>query len=204
MINEHWNKIFKKTESENLGWFEKDFNQTLKFLKLVENLSEKDVFVAGAGTSMLVEKLIGKCQNLFLNDISDEALSILKQRIGRVKQGIIYLNADIGSELPIENESIDVWIDRAVLHFLLDEDQIDAYFKNLIDKIKVNGYAFLAEFASHGAPKCAGLKLHRYSIEELSERCGRNFNLVRSESYTYINPEGDERPYIYCLFKKIA
>ena len=202
MINEHWNKIFKKTESENLGWYEKDFYQTLKFLNLIDHLGEKSVFIAGTGTSTLAEQLIGKCKNLILNDISEEALSISKKRIGKVKQPVEWLKADIGAELPIENKSIDVWIDRAVLHFLIDEDQIDTYFKNLNEKINVNGYALLAEFASHGAPKCAGLELHRYSIEELIVRCGKDFELIQSESYTYINPEGDERPYIYCLFKK--
>ncbi len=165
---------------------------------------KRDVFIAGTGTSTLAEQLIGKCKSLILNDISEEALSISKKRIAKVKQPVEWLKADIGAELPIENKSIDVWIDRAVLHFLIDENQIDTYFKNLNDKIKVNGYAFLAEFASHGAPKCAGLELHRYSIEELIERCGKNFELIQSESYTYINPEGDERPYIYCLFKKVG
>lgn len=204
MINEHWNKIFKKVESENLGWYEKDFYQTLKFINSIDRLSEKSVFIAGTGTSMLAERLIGKCKILILNDISEEALFITKKRIGNVKQPVEWLKADIGAELPVENNSIDVWIDRAVLHFLIKEENIDKYFKNLNDKIKVNGYALLAEFVLHGAPKCAGLELHRYSIEELIERCGKSFELIQSESYTYINPEGDLRPYIYCLFKKVG
>jgi hypothetical protein len=59
-----------------------------------------------------------------------------------------------------------------------------------------------AEFSLTGAPKCAGLTLHRYSTDEISQRLGSAFKLVSQFDYTYINPFGDPRPYIYVLFKK--
>ena len=59
-----------------------------------------------------------------------------------------------------------------------------------------------AEFSKTGAPKCAGLTLHRYSIEELSGNLDPSFKLVSDFEYTYINPFGDPRPYIYALYKR--
>lgn len=60
----------------------------------------------------------------------------------------------------------------------------------------------LAEFSKDGAPKCAGLELHRYTVDELKTRIGEAFTLVATEPYTYINPWGSPRPYIYALFRK--
>ena len=34
-LTEHWNKIFKKTDENKLGWYEEDFSQTLKFLNII-------------------------------------------------------------------------------------------------------------------------------------------------------------------------
>ena len=55
-----------------------------------------------------------------------------------------------------------------------------------------------------GAPKYAGLELHRYSIAATTRRMGSGFELVRHEEYTYINPFGAPRPYIYALCKNVA
>jgi len=203
MLTDHWNNIFKKVQPTKLGWYENDFSQTFKFLNFIGTLENKVVFLAGVGTSNLADQLIGKCKNLLLNDLSQEALSILKDRVGKTNQKIEWINEDIGTDLPLETNSIDVWIDRAVLHFLTKEEQIKKYFNNLNEKIKQGGYALLAEFSDIGAPKCAGLELHRYTIEELTKRCGKNFKLINSESFVFINPNGEERPYIYSLFQKI-
>ena len=90
------------------------------------------------------------------------------------------------------------------MYFLTAEADIKGYFKNVLSKVKVGGHALFAEFPPHGVPKCAGLDLHRYSLEELSERLGSSFSLIEHFDHTYINPGGDPRPYIYALFKRVA
>lgn len=69
--------------------------------------------------------------------------------------------------------------------------------------LKIGGHAVFAEFSLIGASKCAGLTLQRYSIEELSINGGSFFKIVSHFDYTYINPSGDPRPYIYVLFKRV-
>jgi hypothetical protein len=89
-----------------------------------------------------------------------------------------------------------------VLHFLLTEDDIAGYFRNLQSVLAPNGHVLLAEFAVHGAPKCAGLEVHRYSAEEMGKRLGPEFVLVKAEEFTFINPAGAPRPYVYALFRR--
>ena len=200
-LNEHWNDIFSKKTSSELGWYEKDVSQTLKFLEHIPLKEPATVFLPGAGTSELVDELFTRGHHLILNDISDEALHKLKNRIGTDKK-LTWLHHDISRPLPDDITQADIWIDRAVLHFLLEETDIQGYFANLRSAITQGGYVLLAEFSTKGAPKCAGLELHRYSIEEITERMGNEFELIKHEDYTYINPLGDPRPYIYALYKK--
>ena len=200
-LNEHWNNIFSNTSESKLGWYEKDVSQTLRFLDQIPSNKSATVFLPGAGTSVLVDELMARGHELILNDISDEALNKLKNRIGSDKR-LTWLHHDISKPLPDNIPKADIWIDRAVLHFLLEEADIQGCFANLQSAITQGGYALLAEFSTAGARKCAGLELHRYSIQEMTMRMGEEFELVKHEDYTYINPFGDPRPYIYALYKK--
>lgn len=199
--NEHWNAIFSTKADSELGWYEKDISQTLKFLDRIPVSKSSTVFLPGAGTSVLVDELLDRGHKLILNDISDEALNKLRNRIGTDTR-LTWLHHDISKPLPNNIPQAHIWIDRAVLHFLLDEGDIQGYFSNLQSAVSQGGYALLAEFSLEGAPKCAGLELHRYSIEEMTSRMSSEFELINHEEYTYITPFGDERPYIYALYKK--
>lgn len=163
-MNLHWNNIFLKTSDPELGWYEQDVSQTMKFIDAIDDCDCRRVFLPGAGTSLLVDELISRGKAIILNDISSVALDALKKRIGAVANDLNWLCRDIACPLPPDLSQVDIWVDRAVLHFLLDETDIDRYFENLRSSVKTGGYVLLAEFAEDGAPKCAGLTLHRYSI----------------------------------------
>jgi len=199
---QHWDQIFASTNDEALGWFESDASQTLKFIDVIPQAHLSRIFIPGAGTSVLVDELLARGHSLLLNDISLQALENLKSRIGVNEKKIIWLRHDIATPLPAQLPQVDLWVDRAVLHFLLEERAIQGYFENLNALVKPEGYTLLAEFSTEGASKCAGLQLHRYSIEEMSERLGKKFCLVKHENYTFSNPQGEPRPYLYALFQK--
>jgi hypothetical protein len=136
-----------------------------------------------------------------MDDISAEALRRLRARIGAHPR-VTWLHHDISRPRPGGLPRADLWIDRAVLHFLLGEADIRGYLANLREAIGPGGTALLAEFSTSGAPRCAGLDLHRYSVEELTGLMGADFELVHQEPYTFTNPAGDLRPYIYALFRR--
>lgn len=200
--NQHWNAIFSSKTDPELGWYERDAAQTLKFLDLIPENHTATIFLPGAGTSVLVDELVSRGSRLILNDISDEALKKLKNRIGNNQNRLTWLHHDISKPIPDGLPQADIWIDRAVLHFLLGEAEIEGYFRNLRSLLRQGGFALLAEFSTTGAPKCAGLDVHRYSLEELTARLGEGFDLIKHEEYTFINPFGDPRPYVYALYKR--
>lgn len=200
--NQHWNAIFSSKTDPELGWYENEASQTLKFLDAINDISEATIFLPGAGTSVLVDALLPRCSHIVLSDISDVALKTLEERIGTNEGKVSWLHHDISKPLPANTPVADVWIDRAVLHFLLEEGDIQSYFDNLRSVLSTEGYALLAEFSADGPPKCAGLDLHRYSVEEMTKRIGHGFTLINEERYTFINPFGDPLPYIYALYKR--
>lgn len=199
---EHWNRVFSGKADSELGWYEGDVRQTLALLDLIPSTTAQTVFLPGAGTSLLVDALLAKGMRLVLNDISDEALQRLKKRIGEQGDRVVWLHHDIAKPLPADIPRVDLWVDRAVLHFLLDEADITGYFKNLLGSLKPGGHVLLAEFAETGAARCAGLDVHRYSAAEMAQRLGPEFSLVKAEDYIFTNPTGAPRPYVYALFRR--
>ena len=201
-LAQHWDTIFQKTDENKLGWYEQDFTQTLKFLNKIPNWQTSTIFVPGVGTSGLIEILIDSKANLVLNDLSPKAIEIAKEKTRQTKQNIQWICQDVSKVLPLEPDSMDIWIDRAVLHFLIDNDSVRGYFQNVNEVVKPDGYALFAEFSKTGATKCAGLDVKRYDIQDLSKNLP-DFILVESEEYVYQTPNGDNRPYLYALFKRM-
>lgn len=201
MTSPHWDQIFASTAQDQLGWFEDDLSPTLDRLAILGSLRGKVVFLPGVGTSGLAVELLGMGAELVLNDISGEALRRLREELP-VDAPVTSLCQDIGDPLPSELPQVDVWIDRAVLHFLTDEPSIQQYFDSVRVLLKPGGHALFAEFARDGAIKCAGLDVHRYDAAELEERLGPGFTLEGHWSHLYRNPGGHPRPYVYALFSR--
>lgn len=200
---EHWDSIFSKTKDSTLGWYEDSPKETLSLLEQIKYWQDSTLFISGAGTSLLVDELATHNTKLVLNDISIEALNNVKKRLVKQNNEVIWLCQDISQPLQTPIPTIDIWIDRAVLHFLIEEKSIQGYFENLKMHLAKGGYVIFAEFSNTGAEKCAGLSIHQYSLGELSMRLGASFKLLTSFDYTFINPRREKRPYIYALFQQV-
>ena len=201
--SEHWDSIFSEAKDSTLGWYEKDLTETFTLLNQIENWERSTLFISGAGTSTLIEELLTKNAQLVINDISIKALNNVKARLGKQEKEIYWLCQDIAQPVQEAIPVIDIWIDRAVLHFLTDEKSIRGYFNNLKSILRMGGHAIFAEFSKTGAKQCAGLTVHQYSVEELSKRLGSSFKLISYFEHIFISPGGEEKPYIYTLFQRV-
>lgn len=200
---EHWDKIYLSKPDEKLGWYETDLSPALKLISETGLQISSRILLAGAGTTTLIEKLLAEgYSNLIATDISEAALDRLKEKHGkRIAQ---YIPDDLTRPVKLAGlEPVDLWIDRAVLHFFTERNDSDAYFNLLKSKVRPGGYVILAEFSLNGDDQCSGLPVFRYSVEMLSENLGPGYALAESFNYTYINPSGGERPYVYTLFRKV-
>ena len=202
---EHWDKVYQTKEDEQLGWFEKDPGPTLKLIDKCNLKPDATILNVGVGTTTLIDALLDKgFTKIIANDLSKAALEKLETRILKKYN---YQLRSIADDLTnpknlLKLKNIDLWIDRAVLHFFLSEEGQENYFNTLKSVVSKKGYVIIAVFSLEGAEKCSGLPLQRYNAEMLQEKLGSEFELVDTFNHIYINPSGSERPYVYTLFQK--
>ncbi|MFK5982030.1 MAG: methyltransferase domain-containing protein [Flavobacteriaceae bacterium] len=202
-LKSHWDKAYSNNSEEKLGWFETDLSPMLQLIDKTELSKEAQIINIGAGSTTLIDELLKQgYNNLTASDISEVALKNLENRVGN--ENINFIVDDLLNSEKLSNiDPVDLWIDRAVLHFFTEEQDQDTYFNLLKSKIKLNGFVVLAEFNLQGAKKCSGLDVFQYDAKMLQNKLGDGYKLIESFDYTYTMPSGDEREYVYTLFNKI-
>lgn len=204
-MKEHWERVYQHNAIDKLGWYESSAEPSLKLIELCELSRDAVILNVGAGATTLIDELIETgYQHIIANDISGEALKMLQLRLGleRSKQ-VRWIVDDLTKPVELGSlEQIDLWHDRAVLHFFNDQNQQDIYFNLLRELVKIDGWVIIAAFNLSGAPKCSGLPVFRYSASMLQKRLGKEFHLNNTFEYTYTQPSGDTREYIYTLFQR--
>jgi SAM-dependent methyltransferase len=200
----HWNEAYLNNKTEKLGWFEEKSEQTLTLINEAKLSKDALILSVGAGSSTLIDNLLADgFSNIIANDLSEEAFKTLKHRVG-INDKVNFIVDDLLNPSKLNKlENIDLWNDRAVLHFFLKEEATKAYFDLLRKVLKPKGFAIIAVFAKNGVEKCCGLSVKRYDIKMLKNEIGTDFELKNSFNYTFVNPFGGERPYIYALFQRI-
>ena len=204
-MKEHWERVYQNSSVDKLGWYETKSDPYLQLIELCKLSKDAAILNVGAGATTLVDELLEiGYQNIIANDISSSALEELQQRLGPEQSTMVrWLIDDL--TLPTELQSlepIDLWHDRAVLHFFNDSESQDAYFNLLRKLVKVEGHVIIAAFNLQGAPKCSGLPVYRYDAKMLQEKLGKEIQLKEAFDYTYTMPSGDTREYVYTLFQR--
>lgn len=199
---DHWNKVYTINPEEKLGWFETDLNPMLKLIQKTNLPKNAAIMNIGAGSTVLIDELIKQnYTNLYATDISEVALKNLEKRVGN--QQIKFIIDDLTNPTKLKTiDPVDLWIDRAVLHFFTEQKDQETYFNLLKESIKKDGFVILAEFNKNSAKFCSGLPVYQYDAKTLSNQLGNDFILMDNFNYLYTMPSGDKREYIYTLFKK--
>ena len=201
----HWNTVYQTNEDQNLGWFEDYPEATLKLIDVCQLKPSATILNVGTGTSTLIDHLLDKgFTNIIANDLSKVALQKLEERIfSKYNFHLNYVADDLTNpQTLLQLDQVDIWIDRAVLHFFLSKEEQDTYFNTVRTLVSQGGYVLIAVFSLEGAEKCSGLQLQRYNVEMLQSRLGPDFKLVDAFDHIYVNPSGSNRPYIYTLFQR--
>jgi len=202
-LKSHWDKAYTNSPEEKLGWFETDLNPMLQLIDKTKLSKEAKIINIGAGSTVLIDELLNQGYNrLIASDISKVALKNLENRVGN--KNVEFIVDDLLNSEKLNNiNPVDLWIDRAVLHFFTEDKDQDIYFNLLKNKVKPEGFVILAEFNLQGAKKCSGLDVFQYDAKMLQNKLGDGYKLIEVFDYTYTMPSGDEREYVYTLFKKL-
>ncbi len=202
---DHWEQVYQRQPVNELGWFEENPDPSLELIEACGLPEDASMLHVGAGATTLVDILLKRgYKKIVANDISASALEKLKDRLGPQLAGKVQWMVDdlTRPDLLYALEQVDLWHDRAVLHFFTDPADRRAYFDLLRKLVKAEGYVIIAAFNLDGAEKCSGLQVYRYDQHMLHEQLGEGFSLIKAFDYTYLMPSGDTREYIYTLFQR--
>lgn len=204
-MKKHWNRVYESRELDKLGWYEEKPIPSLSLLSKCNIDKDDPILDVGCGATMFIDCIIEQgFKNIIAVDISETALNKLKVRLGEEKASLVeFIVDDITQPKRINTlKNIAVWHDRALLHFLLEETQLETYLTTLKKVVKAEGYVIIATFSLLGAKRCSGFDVKQYDHKMLVGFLGKDFELVEYLDYIYQMPSGETRPYLYTLFQR--
>ena len=198
----HWEEVYTNKPADRLGWYEPHLLTSLKWIKELGLARDAGIIDIGGGASTLIDDLLQDNHTaVTVLDISGKALSVARARLGIKSEAVIWLTGDITS-IDLPEDYYDLWHDRAVFHFLTTPLQREQYRKNLLKALKPGGYLIIGTFAPEAPPKCSGLPVQRYSVEQLQNTLGGEFELQQHLKELHVTPGGVEQMYLYCQFRR--
>lgn len=201
----HWNAVYEETPTDELGWYEPVPGPSLDLITTLDLDDDARILDAGAGATTLIDHLLERgYQELVAVDLSEVGLQRLARRIGPDRaERVAWIVGDLTDPSTLADIStVDLWHDRAVLHFLTEEADRKGYLQSLRSTVRPGGHVIIATFSPEGAERCSGLPVRRYEAEGIAELLGPEFELLRDFEYLYRQPSGDPRPYVYTLFRR--
>jgi len=197
---EHWQNIYKTRDHKKVGWYQESPEISLQLLDKIKADSSKSIVDVGCGVSALPDYLIDKgYTDITLVDLSDEALSSVKVRLGDKANIPDYQSLDITNTK--FKRKFDIWHDRAVFHFLTDALDRKNYMSTLAACLTNNGRAIIGTFSLDGPAMCSGLDVVRYDNEKMNGELNSELELEDSVKSVHEKPDGDVQKYIYFIIK---
>ena len=199
---QHWENVFATKQETEVSWYQQKPETSVNFF--IENNIPKEAKIIdiGGGDSYLIDNLLELGYgNLFLLDISENAIERIKNRLGTNSEKVTFIVSDI---LDFQPEiTFDVWHDRASFHFLTNENEISNYKSLVSNSIAKDGYLFLGTFSEKGPLKCSGLEITQYSESKFEAIFGSNFEKIKCFEENHQTPFDTIQNFIFCSFKKI-
>lgn len=198
---EHWNEVYQTKSPDDVSWFQKRPDVSLKLIKAAGISKDQGIIDAGGGASVLVDFLINAgFVRLAVLDISASALSSVRKHLGTKADRVEWFEANV-TEFDTPHQ-FSLWHDRAVFHFLTDGADRVRYVRTLKRTLTPGGHVIIATFAIDGPLKCSGLDACRYDAAGICAELGMEFHLREQVDETHITPWNTEQKFSYFRFAR--
>ena len=189
---DHWDDRYGTIGETSLSWFEETPTVSLQLLDQLGVTAHDSVLDVGGGASRLVDHLLERGhRDVAVLDVSAVALSEARFRLGD-PGWVEWIERDLLSWEPPRRWS--VWHDRAVLHFLVDDDHRAAYVRLLRHTLEPGGAFVIGVFAEDGPTECSGLAVRRSTADELMDLLG-DVEVVAQLRHVHRTPGGIDQPF---------
>ena len=200
----HWETVYSSKGAEQLGWYLPHLCTSLAMIEQAHLPKDAHIIDVGGGASTLVDDLLtAGFEHITVLDIATHALAQTRSRLEQRAALIHWQEGDI-TRIELPAHEYDLWHDRAVFHFLIQTAHRQHYLNQLHRALKPGGHLVMATFAPEAPPRCSGLDVVRYSLEQLQRELGTDWRLHEHQSVPHVTPGGVEQMYLYCRFQKPA
>ena len=192
---ERWDAAYAERGVEGVSWYQPVPTVSLELIDSLGVPCTASVIDVGGGASLLSVDLVRRgFSEVTVLDISGSALDATRQRID-AGASVTFVQADLLAWRP--SRRYDLWHDRAVYHFLVTDEDREAYVRTLRTAVAPGGLVILATFAPDGPATCSGLPVLRYSPDALSAILGDTFEHLASRREEHITPRGSMQPFTW-------
>lgn len=186
---------------DQFSWYQQYPDLSVKMIEMAGLEKGQPVIDIGGGDTFLADALMEKgYTDITVVDISKQAVMRAKERMADRASSVKWVVADV-LELNLK-ETVALWHDRAAFHFLTDEGQRAEYRQKLNHHLQKDGYFLLATFSEKGPDKCSGLRIRRYSEDEMTEYF-EGYQKIYCQPEEHRTPFNTAQSFQYCLFKKM-
>lgn len=198
----HWDQVHSRRAPEEATWWQPRLALSLEWISRVTASRGARIIDVGGGSSTLADHLVdaGR-QNLTVVDLSEVALGRVRARLGERGENVEWVVSDVLDLSGIG--PFDVWHDRAVFHFFVDEGERVRYREVMTDAVGPGGHAVIATFGPAAPEYCSGLPVHRYSAKELVAFFADRFEPVESRIDAHETPSGATQEFVAVLMHKV-
>ena len=195
----HWEEIYASKTPQEVSWTQEIPATSLRLINEANIAKEAAIIDIGGGDSKLVDNLIKEgYTNLTVLDISGKALERAKVRLGDQAKLVQWIESDINTFVPTIQYAI--WHDRAVFHFLTDDQEIQHY-NELVSKHTTERF-IIGTFSENGPLKCSGIAIKQYTINQLELLFGHSFKLITSFQEDHTTPFNTAQNFTFASFKR--
>lgn len=196
----HWENVYRENAPDEVSWYRTAHEASLRLIEKTRAGKDGWIIDVGAGASTLVDQLLALgYKKIALLDISANALTRTKERLGELSRQIEWVESDIKDYRP--QHKFAVWHDRAVFHFLTDPHDRRNYVQALKNALSPGAHVVVSTFAVGGPTRCSGLDIVQYDAAKLSNELGKSFELLESQKEIHRTPWNTEQKFIYCRFQ---
>lgn len=191
----HWDGTYRDRGATGVSWYQSDPAVSLELIAALGLERDAPIVDVGGGASVLTDRLLASgFSDLTVLDVSQVALDNSRGRLP-AEAPVERLCQDVLGWNP--SRRFGLWHDRAVFHFLTDDDDRDRYRVVLREALLPGGAVIIATFAPDGPTHCSGLPVCRYGPADLAAVLGDGFEVEATLREEHTTPTGAVQPFTW-------
>lgn len=195
----YWDRVYAGGDRQR-GWYQEHATVSLALIEQfgtsLPPWPRRSVIDVGGGAGTLVDDVLARgCRDVTALDLSAGGMAIARDRLAEQARQVTWLVADVTRWTP--SRSYDVWHDRAVLHFLLSDEDRGAYRRRLLAGTAPGSLVVIGGFGPEAPATCSRLPVRQLTPDDLSTLLEPECSLVDSRFDRFRTPAGEDRQYLW-------